>query len=258
MRHDAPGQEATVFTQDALLLIGHGSSIVPDAVRMLQAHAEVIRSSSDFAQVEVGALVGEPDAARVFAALTAPVVHIVPFFLEDGYFTRLAIPDRILPLASSSRLIRFCPPVGSNDGIADILAARILSHCELFGTDPKDLSVLLIGHGSARGPGRARSLRRHAATLEAGGQFGWIRTAYLEEAPFVADALASSRGHIVAALGFLLNEGVHATKDVPSLIAAERMQRGAHWPPVHYLGSIGGDAAMPRLIMEQVVATNTM
>ncbi len=243
-----------MFTRDALLLIGHGSTLLPDAARPLLAHAEVIRESGRFAEVQAGMLLGEPNAATIFATLTAPVVHVVPFFFDDGYFTRIAIPDLLLPLASTSRVIRFCPPVGVHDGIAALLETRLLRHCEMFGTDPKSLSVLLVGHGSSKGPGRARALRKHAATLEAGGRFGWIRIAYLEETPFVADALASCRGHVVAVIGCLANDGLHATRDLPHLIAAEREERGTHWPPVHDLGSIGGDQAMPPLIMDQVTA----
>ncbi len=244
-----------MFTRDALLLIGHGSSTVSDAARPLLAHAEVIRNTGGLAEVEVGMLLGEPDVTEAFKRFNAPLVHIVPFFLDDGYFTRIAIPDRVLPLVSGSRVVRFCQPVGSHRGIAALLEIRLTRHCEMFGNNPKSLSVLLVGHGSSRGPGRALTLQRHAAALEAMRRFGWIRVAYLEEPPFVAEALANSRGHIVAVVGYLLNEGAHATKDLPCLIAAERAARGANWPPVHDLGTIGADEAMPRLIMDQVAAT---
>lgn len=243
-----------MFARDALLLIGHGSTVLPNAARPLLAHADIIRESRHFAEVKVGMLRGEPNVAPVVVTLTAPVIHVVPFFLEDGYFTRIAIPNLLLPFASASRVIRFCPCVGSHDCIALLIEARLIRHCEMFGIDPKSLSVLLVGHGAARNPGRARGLRRHAATLEAWGRFGWVRVAYLEEAPFVAKALASARGHVVAVVGYLINEGAHATKDLPELIAAERAQRGTHWPPVHDLGPIGADEAMPRLIMDQVAA----
>jgi len=246
-----------VFARDALLLIGHGSNRLPDAARSLLAHAEVIRETGGFGEVKVGMLSGEPNVASVIGTLTASVVHVVPFFLNDGYFTRIAIPDLLLPLASASRVIRFCPPVGAHRGIATLIETRLLRHCDMFGIDPKSLSVLLVGHGSGKAPGRARTLLRHAATLETGGQFGWVRIAYLEEAPFVAEALASARGHVVAVVGCLANEGKHATKDLPCLIAEERDQRGTHWPPVHDLGSIGDDEAMPQLIMDQVTAARS-
>jgi sirohydrochlorin cobaltochelatase len=249
---DGAGEEAPVFTRDALLLIGHGSERLQDAARPLLTHARVIRETGRFAEVKVGMLFGEPNIASVSATLSAPVVHVVPFFLNDGYFTRIVIPSLLLPLASASRVIRFCPPVGLHDGVAALIEARLLRHCETFGTDPKSLSVLLVGHGSARSPGRARTLLRHAATLEAGNRFGRVRVAYLEESPFVAEALASARGHVVAVVACLANEGKHTIDDLPGLIAAERVERGTHWPPVHDLGAIGSDEAMPRLVMDQV------
>jgi sirohydrochlorin cobaltochelatase len=255
---DAKGEEAPVFTRDALLLIGHGSERLPDAARPLLAHAEVIRDTGRFAEVRVGMLFGEPKLPSVDEILTAPVVHVVPFFLNDGYFTRIVIPNLLLPLASASRVIRFCPPVGSHDDIATLIEARLLGHCAMHGTDPKSLSVLLVGHGSAQSPGRARTLLRHAATLETGGRFGWVRVAYLEEAPLVAEALASARGHVVAVVACLTNDGMHAARQLPCLIAAERDERGTHWPPVHDLGSIGADEAMPRLIMDQVLAARSV
>jgi sirohydrochlorin cobaltochelatase len=249
---DDGGEEAPVFARDALLLIGHGSERLPNAARPLLAHAKVIRETGRFAEVRVGMLFGGPNVALVSATLSAPVVHVVPFFLDDGYFTRIVIPGLLLPFASASRVIRFCPPVGLHDGIAALIETRLLHHCETFGTNPKSLSVLLVGHGSAQSPGRARTLLRHAATLEAGNRFGWVRVAYLEESPFVAEALASVRGHVVAVIACLVNEGKHTIDDLPRLIAAERDERGTHWPPVHDLGAIASDEAMPRLIMDQV------
>ncbi len=247
-------EEAPLFKRDALLLIGHGSIVLPDAARPILAHAEIIRESRHFAEVKVGMLLGQPDVVSTFNEISSPVVHVVPFFLEDGYFTRIAIPDLLLSIASNPRVIRFCQPIGSHDGIASVIEARLIRHCDMYGIDRKSLSVLLVGHGSARNAGRARCVRKHAATLESGGRFGWVRVAYLEEPPVVAEALASARGHVVAVIGYLANEGAHATNDVPALIAAERVMRGSHWPPVYDLGTIAADEAMPRLIMDLVVA----
>ena len=48
------------------------------------------------------------------------------------------------------------------------------------------------------------------------------------------------------------------SSELPCLIAAERDERGTHWPPVHDLGSIGADEAMPQLIMDQVMAARSV
>ena len=245
------GEEAPVFTRDALLLIGHGSNGTQDAARPLLAHAEVIRASGRFAEVAVGMLRGEPTVEAAFAALTAPVVHVVPYFLEDGFFTRIAIPDLILPRAGE-RMVRSCQPVGLHPGMSELIGARLIRHCEMFGTAPKSLAVLVVGHGSQRNPGRARALRQHAERVDATRRFGVVRVAHLEETPMVLEALAGIRGYVVAVIGYLANAGQHATKDLPGQIAIERGLRGANWPPVHDLGSIGTDEALPRFLMDQV------
>jgi sirohydrochlorin cobaltochelatase len=242
-----------VFTRDALLLVGHGSTSTPDAARPLMAHADRIRASGRFAEVAVGMLRGTPELGPVFDGLTSPIVHVVPFFLEDGYFTRIVIPDLLLSRADEQRVLRFCRPLGLHPGLAALMETRVLRHCEMFGTDPKALTIVLVGHGSARNPGRARALRRHAERLEARGQFGWVRVAHLEEPPLVADVLAGSRGHVAAVIGYLANEGAHATHDLPDLVAAERTARGTTWPPVHDLGTIASDEALPRFLIDLVL-----
>ena len=48
--------------------------------------------SDRFADVAVGLLNGTPSAAEALAALAPHVVHVVPFFMEQGWFVREAIP----------------------------------------------------------------------------------------------------------------------------------------------------------------------
>ena len=234
------------------MLIGHGSTNAPAAARPLLDHAEVIRSSGRFAEVAVGMLRGQPDAGAAFDGLTAPIVHVVPYFLEDGFFTRIALPELLLPKATGSRVIRFCHPLGTHRGIAALIEARVNRHCDIFGIAPPSLSVLLVGHGSRQNPGRARALRQHAARLETGGRFGWVRIAHLEEPPLVPETLAGARGRVVAVVGYFAIEGMHVVEDLPNLIAREQKLRGTNWPPVYDLGSIGTDEAIPRMLLDQV------
>jgi sirohydrochlorin cobaltochelatase len=252
LAQDDCGGEDRVFSRDAILLIGHGSTRQPGAARPLLAHVDSIRATGLFGEVAAGVLLGEPSAADAFRSLTSQVIHIVPFFLEDGYFTRIAIPNLLMPLTTENHVVRFCPPIGSHHGIAGLLESRVLRHSEMYGINPKFLTVVLTGHGSGRDPGHARALRGHAAALETSGRFGWIRVAYLEEPPLVADTMANGRGHVMAVIGYLANEGGHAMNDLPELIAAEQSARGTSWPPVHDLGTIGGDEGMPGLIIDFV------
>ena len=244
-----------MFRRDALLLVGHGSINLPEAARPLLAHAEVIRGPAASARSRSACSWVSRDAASVFAHSDRAARPCRPVFSRRWIFHQDCHPR--FALAARVRRRAWFDFAGRSDCMTaspTLIEARLMRHCEMFGIDPKSLSVLLVGHGSAQNPGRARALRRHAAALESGGRFGWVRVAFLEEAPLVAEALANARGHVVAVVGYLANEGAHATKDLPRLIAAGTGQRGTHWPPVHDLGSIGADDAMPRLLMDQVAA----
>ena len=46
-----------------------------------------------------------------------------------------AIPHLLLPQAAGSRVLRFCRPVGSHDGIGALLETRLLHHCKAHGTN---------------------------------------------------------------------------------------------------------------------------
>jgi sirohydrochlorin cobaltochelatase len=79
----------------ALLLIGHGSARYPEAGSAMQAHAESLRAGGHFSQVEVAVLDGAPSVAEALARIDRPVIRVVPFFMEDGYFTRVAVPRAV-------------------------------------------------------------------------------------------------------------------------------------------------------------------
>ena len=148
-----------------------------------------------FAQVEVALLNGAPPVGEALARIGAAVVRVVPFFMEDGYFSRVAVPA-----ALRGHPALFCPPVGVHDGMAGLIERQALAACDGLGVPSRGAAVLVVGHGSSSAPGRTLALHRHAARVAATELFARVEAACLEEAPFVADALAgaarpSGRGH---------------------------------------------------------------
>ena len=214
---------------------------------MLHAHADVLRAERRFADVAVGLLNGAPSAADALAALVPPVVHVVPFFMEQGWFVRAAIPRALRDRHGHE--LRYHDPVGVHPDMANLAAERVRHAC---GSDPSRFALLLVGHGSARTPGRPMALHRHVAALSATGQFAQVRAAFLEEPPLVADALRAWRAWPVAVVGLFAGEGGHVREDLPGLLAAEQAARGSAGAPLLDLGIIGDDPAMPRIIIDQV------
>ena len=230
MERGNSGTVSPFLPNDAVLLIAHGSTRYPDAGRTVLTHAETIRARGHFAKVAVGFLNGAPLAAEALAALGERTIHVVPFFMEDGYFTRVAVPNA---LKGGSNL-RFYSAVGTHPGMARLIESRLIDHA------PSD--VILVGHGSAKSPGRRMALHDHAEKLGA-------RVAFLEEPPFLADALADAKGPAIAIIGVFAGEGGHVRDDLPTLIAAGRALRGDQ---LIDLGTVGDDPGIADLILDTV------
>lgn len=213
----------------------------------MRVHAARLRAQRRFAGVAVGLLNGEPSAVAALTALTPRVVHVVPFFMEQGWFVREAIP-RALGDGHGHEL-RYHAPIGVHRDLATLAAARVVRLC---GPGAPRFAVLLVGHGSARAPGRRMALHGHVEGPSATRQVGQVRAAFLEEPPLVADALREWRGLPVAVAGFFAGEGGHVRDDLPALLAAERAARGDAGAPLLDLGVIADDPAMPRIILDQV------
>jgi sirohydrochlorin cobaltochelatase len=237
------------FPGDALLLVGHGSSRHPDAARPLLGHAAALLADGAVAEAAVGLLRGTPDAASALAGLTAPLIHIVPFFMEDGWFTRTAVPAALGLTGPwtdrGPRRLHYCPPVGPHPGLATLIERRTLQAV----ADPADCTLVLVGHGSSRRPGRRLALHAHQATLLATRRFAAVLTACLEEPPFLPAVLAGVPAGPVAVIGLFAGEGGHVREDLPGLLSSARVQRGA---ALIDLGTVGDDPLMRGIILDQM------
>jgi sirohydrochlorin cobaltochelatase len=238
-----------LYRNDALLLIGHGSVRYPDAAGTMHQHAEALRQAALFAQVEVALLHGAPSVDEALDRITVPTLRVVPFFMEDGYFSGVTVPR-----ALAGRAAMICPPVGVHDGIAGLIEHHALAACDGLDVASRRAAILVIGHGSASAPGRALALHRHASRIAATELFARVETACLEEAPFLADALTALRAHLVVLIGFFANHGAHVRDDVPALIAAELTARGSVAPTVRFGGCVTDDPAMVQIIIDQAAA----
>jgi sirohydrochlorin cobaltochelatase len=246
-----------VPTNEALLLIGHGSARYPDAGRALRLHADALRRTAGFAPVEVAFLNGAPSVDAALGRIETPSIRVVPFFMEDGYFNRVAVPG-----ALGGRPVRLCPPVGVHDGMAGLIERHALAACAELGVPSRSAAILVAGHGSATAPGRALALHLHAARVAGTELFARVEPACLEEIPFVADVLAGLRAHPVVVIGFFASHGAHVRDDLPALIDAEQAARrsvsaGDTGLPVRFHGCVTDDPMMVQIIMDQAQETGS-
>jgi sirohydrochlorin cobaltochelatase len=236
-----------VAAKQALLLIAHGSTRYPEAALPLWRHVDALRQEMPDTHIEVGLLNGVPSVADALSSMSAASVHVVPFFMEAGYFTNIAIPKAL----GADPRVRLCPPVGVHPDMVDIIEAQARAGCASIGVSPAQSAVLVVGHGSASAPGCDLAMQAHAVALAERRIFGQVATACLEEPPLLPDALRTLAEWPVVVIGFFAGEGMHVRDDVPAAIAAEHLRRGAGGLAVVFYGSVTDDPLLRRIIRVQ-------
>ena len=245
------------WAKAALVLAAHGSSRnlgAPEPVLRLAAWLE---RRHLFSEIGVGFIGRTPDLAQALGAVTADTVYVVPCFLADGHYTRTVIPEALVAaMPDAPRRMNYCAPIGTSPRLAELVRRRVAAACRARELDPDSVSLLLIGHGSPRNPASSSVTRKLARAIEAQGRFVRTAVAFLDEPPFVADALDAldvPGGETVVALGLFAAAGVHGADDVPQLLTeASRPGR-----PVHYAGAVGAGPGILGLILERIRAFET-
>lgn len=245
-----PRTDAEAAAPPAVLLVGHGSSKQPGAIRTLERHAAVLAKRKAFADVRAAVLIGEPRPADVLQDLAAGSVVIVPMFMCAGRTLHemlpraLALPpgEEVAPLPSP-RHLRLCPPIGLQPGLATIIAARAAEAMADNGWPERQSRLVLVAHGTRSDPASRQATESQAGRIAASGRFAAVATAFLEEPPSLAELLPELPDPVVIA-GFFAAEGQHAGADIAAALAPFAGRR------IRYLGAIGADAGIADLIAE--------
>jgi sirohydrochlorin ferrochelatase len=230
----------------AAVLVAHGDRGGPAPNAALAAQAAAIRTLTG-APVAIGLLKGEPtieDGLAEAAATGAARIAVYPLFMADGYFMQ-KVRERIAATGVAPEPV-ILTPLGLDPGLPDILAGDAAGMAEREGFIPLTSRLLIVGHGSKLGPASATATRKAAARAALARRFASVTTAFLEEEPFLEDALRASAGPTVVS-GFFFGDGMHAGEDVPEAIA----ETGAN---AVYAGAIGNSPAVAPLIAAAIAA----
>ncbi len=230
----------------AVVIAAHGDRGGSTRNEGLAAHVAALAGTNRFASVSAGVLNGEPsleDALTKADASGAKQIIIYPLFMSAGYFVKTVLADRV-SAAGMKTPTGILQPFGLDNRVPLLMLENTLRAAKDAGLDPATTRLLVAGHGSKFGPENADSTKRAARSLSPHSPFARIETAFLEEAPFIADALGNYSGTSVVA-GFFSGDGMHASDDIPEAI----QQSGAR---ALYSGPIGLHPRIPELIASTV------
>ncbi|HWL53440.1 MAG TPA: CbiX/SirB N-terminal domain-containing protein [Chthoniobacteraceae bacterium] len=261
---------ATPYRDAALVIVGHGSTLNPDSAVPTWEHADAIRRRGLFAEVQTAFWKEEPELRRVLRTVESREVYVVPNFISEGYFTQRVIPRELElegPITrTGDRAIYYCDPVGSHPEMTRVLLHRAAEVAP--GVPPSEVSLLIVGHGTALNDNSAVAVKRQVREITALGLYGEVMAVYMEEAPLVNDWASLTRCPHVVVVPFFVADGLHSYQDIPVLLGIESevgaalSQREVFWHNPHHLhgrslyyaSAIGTEPLFAEVILDQVAA----
>jgi sirohydrochlorin cobaltochelatase len=209
---------------NALLIVGHGSTVNPDSSAPTLVHAAEIRSRNIFADVQCAFWKEEPslrDALFLFDPESIRAVSVVPNFISEGYFTQTVIPRELelngrTTKRPGGQIWNYCEPVGNHPAMTDLLLKR--AHETAPSVDPRATTLLIAAHGTDLNENSALAAKREAEKIRALGQYSAVLNVYMEESPLVSNWRKLTDTPNVIVVPFFISDGLHSYEDIPRLL----------------------------------------
>jgi sirohydrochlorin cobaltochelatase len=264
-----------------LVLLGHGTTQNEDSAAPVYQQARELRRRNIFADVREAFWKQAPQVKAVLAGISAPRVFIVPMFISEGYFSEEIIPRELgLSLSAdpasrithrASRAEYYCQPVGTHDSMTSVLLGRAGEVVEQFpfprAPKPKDITLFIAGHGTARSEKSRETIERQVELLRAINLYAGVHAIFLEETPRIADCYPLAQTKNIVIVPFFISDGLHTREDIPVLlgepkpIVQQRVQSGQptwrnptekNGKLVWYSSAVGSEPHIADVILERV------
>jgi sirohydrochlorin cobaltochelatase len=270
------------FSDAALVLVGHGSTLNADSAAPTYQHADELRRRGVFGQVVEAFWKLEPSLAGVLRGVFARRVFIVPLFISEGYFTEEVIPRELgFCNAGETRFARvqqrdgqtlyYCGPVGTHDSMTEVLLARAGEVMAKFpdgaAATPRNTALFIAGHGTTNNENSRKAIERQVELIRARNLYAEVHAAFMEEAPRIDQCYELARTGNIVVVPFFISDGLHSYEDIPVMlgepesVVQERFRRGEptwrnptekHGKRVWYSSSIGSEPHIADVILERV------
>ena len=269
------------FSNDALVLIAHGSTVNAQSSAPTRRLTDELRARNIFAEVACAFNLEEPKIDDVPKLVSAKRIFIVPVTISEGHFTEQTIPHR-LGLAAAGELeyeriqqregrtLIYCHPIGTHASMTAVLLARARAIVEQHpfprAPKPAETALFIAGHGTEKNANSRKAIEAQVASIRARGEYADVQPVFMEEAPFIADCFTATEAPHIVMVPFFIADGLHTVEDIPVLLgepAARVKKRLAAGHPtwrnptgrkgklVWYTEAIGNEPGLVDVILER-------
>jgi len=205
----------------SLLIVAHGERGGAGEDRLTKDLVERLATRGRFEAVAAGFIRSRPSVSEAHDGLPDGPVRVYPLFMSDGYYVATAIP-RDLGIGDDGRDRRGRPitilrPLGLHPRLPAMIADLAAAGTVAAALEPHATTVLLVAHGSTKDDASRQAALAVASEIGMEGRFAGVETAFLEESPFVDDALRAVPGPAVV-VGLFVGEGMHGGEDLPQAV----------------------------------------
>ncbi|MCU4717746.1 CbiX/SirB N-terminal domain-containing protein [Halapricum hydrolyticum] len=251
------------MTEQALIVAAHGSHRNPDSATPTLEHADAIRERGCFDQVRAAFWKESPSFRSVVRTVDSETAYVVPLFVSEGYFV-----DRVLPREFGLGIedvagepiepeLVYTEPVGTHPAMTDVIASRAR---RLLGDVAEETAALaVVGHGTERNPNSAEAVYDHVAALESRTDFAEVGALFMDEAPYVSEALDRFAAAEIAVVPLFVADGFHTRDEIPELLGITDDPQSGYPVPgevdgrrIWYASAVGTDPLVPEVILERV------
>jgi sirohydrochlorin cobaltochelatase len=262
----------------ALVIVAHGSHLNPDASAPTYEHADTVRETGVFDEVETSFWKEEPHFREVLRTLRSDEVYVVPLFVSEGYFTEEVIPRELrldgwaergwdsdgtsaahatLEAEDVGKTVHYCGPVGTHDAMTDVIVRR----AESVTGDPEvgeGFGLAVVGHGTERNENSAKAIEYHAERVAERDRFDEVRALFMDEEPEVDDVTDHFETDDVVVVPLFVADGYHTQEDIPEDMGLTDDHRSGWETPAEvdghrlwYAGAVGTEALTAEVVLER-------
>jgi len=234
-------------TEHAALIVAHGWPSAPAGLeRVLHDLAAAVQALLPGGWAVRGATLAAPGAIAASLSGLASIERLLvyPHFMADGWFSTSELPRRLRVDGAGG--VEILPAFGLDPAVLRLCLRRAEEAARAERYAPGAAALLLAAHGSPSDPRPAAAARAAARLLAESHMFREVRTGFVDQAPFLADAARIDAPALC--LPFFATRAGHVAADLPDALSQAEF-------PGPVLTPIGADVEAPGIIAAALART---